>query len=590
MSHETCPHQPEADPCLELDDALLAVARCRQEQFRLAHRFGNIHTPSPLKELDTDRLTPHDDVDMSDQDEEDYDDGTPDLDYITTMDWGSPPRPASSPLTAHTPRTSFPVFVEGDLGLPEIPKPLRELKLPGPFPERTREQRRRQQDRHDWARINSFWRLAMIDREVELQLAEKQLAARINPYNAMVQNVTVAPVERAPSPPPAFMPYPKSWKALVDQSTADSPQLPLSLIPTERIWRDSGRLDVGDNTAGFHGPLTGTCAAATGIIIANNDDNSDNDDDGRALPAADNFFHGGICESTEHHPDARVWVCDDHDKRGRQEALCDVFDLAPRLRHYACAGCCWKIENDETGQFLNHTGWHVFEVRPLPDAFDPSVKIQQPLAGKSSSSTKTKTNNNTGSDSSSSYFADNENRAGITITHSSRNLARSVTRCACAAKVTDRRLCAPHRLEAMMQMHRWHPSIYELENTSAVASQSRKDSLLRVTTATTRKRTAAATAPNLEGQEETQVPPMVGPSCPLCIKGAPVDHFRFRGPRGREGRTIAWVCKACLGLVTGVVASPAWVAGQQRWVDAGPLTLDYPMYQTSADPDEEMLY
>ncbi|KAK8011407.1 hypothetical protein PG990_010372 [Apiospora arundinis] len=375
----------------------------------------------------------------------------------------------------------------------------------------------------------------------------------------MVQNVTVAPVERAPSTTPAFMPYPKSWKALVDQSTADSPQLPLSLIPTERIWRDSGRLDVGDNTAGFHGPLTGTCAAATGIIIANNDDNSDNDDDGRVgvptttttneacgrpCQAADNFFHGGICESTEHHPDARVWVCDDHDKRGRQEALCDVFDLAPDSATTSAPVAAGRLRTTR--------------------------RIQQPLAGKSSSSTKTKTNNNTGSDSSSSSFADNENRAGITITNGSRHLARSVTRCACAAKVTDRRLCAPHRLEAMMQMHRWHPSIYELENTSAVASQSRKDALLR--------------------EEETQVPPMVGPSCPLCIKGAPVDHFRFRGPRGREGRTIAWVCKACLGLVTGVVASPAWVAGQQRWVDAGPLTLDYPMYQTSADPDEEMLY
>ncbi|KAK8134520.1 hypothetical protein PG984_006532 [Apiospora sp. TS-2023a] len=50
---------------------------------------------------------------------------------------------------------------------------------------------------------------------------------------------------------------------------------------------------------------------------------------GRKLPS-----HGGICESTEHHPGARVWVCDDHDKLGRQQATYDLRYLSTSLRRF----------------------------------------------------------------------------------------------------------------------------------------------------------------------------------------------------------------------------------------------------------------
>ncbi|KAK8106341.1 hypothetical protein PG999_009700 [Apiospora kogelbergensis] len=528
MSDESLPQQPEADPCQELHDVLHGVANCKRRGFRAALRFGNILPPSSSIQLDAYSSVPQSHADGTDQGEE-----APNIGYVTKMDWGSPPRSSRSTLLPSAMAKTLPlVYVEGNLSLPEIPKHRRKLGMPGPAPERTREQRLRQhKGRHDWARIHRFWRLAMTHREVELQLAEKQLAARFNPYNEMVQHVTVAPVERAPSPPPAFPVYPQRHQSRLTNAVT-TPRLtlmPLSLIPTERIWTDGGRLDADDNTAGFHGPLTGTCAAAMGIIRG--------DDGGGGGPTAATVnaicsvpcqadydpFHGGICESTEHHPSARVWVCDQHDKLGRQEAAYDLQHLALSLRHYACADCCLKIELNGAAWFLGETGRRIFEVQPH---FDPAVEALQP-----------------------------------TLPTPGLHLARSVTRCACAAKVTGRRLCAPHRLEAVMQLYRWHPAMYQAEMASSVASRSRKNAA-------------------------------VGPSCPLCLVDTPVDHFRFRGPRGREGRTVAWVCKACLGIVTGVVATPAWVAGavyQDRWVNMGPLTRDYPMYAFGRDPSKEEL-
>ncbi|KAK8091083.1 hypothetical protein PG994_000588 [Apiospora phragmitis] len=552
MSPEIRPRQHDADPFRELHDVLGNNARGSRRRFRAAHSFGNIIPDSQSIQPDTPSIS-DDRVDRSDENSQD-----PNLDYISDMDWGSSP---------------------GQSQLAGNPRPLPETKEPGTPPSRLE----LLGGRHDWTRILGYWPLVTTQREVELQLAEKQLAARFNPYNEMIQGVTIEPVERAPSPPPAVSIYPRSRNAFL-ANTAD-PVMPLSLIPTERIWKDGGRLEAGHNTAGSNAPLTGSCAAATGFNINNNGvggptttTTTTTTPCGRPCQAEDDPLHGGICESTEHHPDSRVWVCDDHDKQGRHEATHDLRHLATSLRHYACADCCWKIEQD-AGHYLGGMGWHIFEVPTLGAGIDPAAAVRIPWL------------NDAGGNSSSG-----SGRRRASSDGSSRHLARSVTRCACASKLVERRLCAPHRLEAMTQLHRWHPSVYDLEASTA-ASHARKNLAAAWAAMEDHRGTGTTTTTTTTTTEEGGTKPMpmpmpmgltIGPSCPLCVRGMPVDHFGFQGPLGREGRAVAWVCKACLGVVTGVVASADWVEGaftEQRWVQMGPLTRDYPMYPFYEDPD-----
>ncbi|KAK8051115.1 hypothetical protein PG993_002500 [Apiospora rasikravindrae] len=528
MPSATCPGQQDADPFQELHGVLGSMG-CNRERFRAAHRFGNIHPHLQNIQLGTRPSN-------SDEHGESSDGSAvgPNLDYISYMDWGSPSRPTDPTLHARPVQKPITVYVEGNLSWPQIPRTVPELKKPGRPPSRAEGQLQSLNGRHDWKRILGYWPLFMTQREVKLELAEKRLAARFNPYSELCQGVTITPVERAPSPPPTFSIYPRNRKALLADTTTE-PVLPLSLIPTERIWRNGGRLEAGHNTAGSDAPLSGSCAAATSAIHNNSVDGrsttitTTTEICGRPCQAEDDPSHGGICESTEHHPDARVWVCDDHDKLGRHEAARDLRHLATSLRHYACADCCWKIENDHAGQFLDGMGWHVFEVPSLIP--------------------------------SSSNNSRNPNR---------RHLARAITRCACASKVADRRLCAPHRLEAIMQLHRWHPTAYDHETASPASLHARKN--------------LATAWAAMDGTAGTPVSLLAGPNCPLCSRGMPVDYFGFRGPHGREGRTVAWVCRACLGVVTGVWAGPAWVAGAGGGGALGP---KYFGFLLSPDPAEE---
>ncbi|KAK7926737.1 hypothetical protein PG985_003735 [Apiospora marii] len=57
-----------------------------------------------------------------------------DLDYIADMDWESPPSSAIPTSHADTALNPQPVYVEGNLGLPQSPKPLLKLKDPSPLP------------------------------------------------------------------------------------------------------------------------------------------------------------------------------------------------------------------------------------------------------------------------------------------------------------------------------------------------------------------------------------------------------------------------------------------------------------------------
>ncbi|KAK7928144.1 hypothetical protein PG985_005142 [Apiospora marii] len=541
MSLQNSSHQDEADPSQVLDDVLGSHARLTRERIRRFHQLVNIRRLSSQTVPAESRSS----VSDAHADELGADGKGSDLDYIADMDWGSPPSSAIPIDHADTPLNPQPMNIEGNVGFPQSPKPLLEFKDPGPIPSKA-EVQLRVHIGHDLKRILINWRLFMTHREVELQLAEKQLAARYNPYNELVQHVTYTPVERSPSPPPAFPFYPQNKTPLFADASTE-PVMPLSLIPTERLWAKGGRLETRYDATESDDPLTGFCSAATGFVI--DGDHENRQLCGKPCQAAEDPEHGGICESTEHHPGARVWVCDDHDKSGRHEATHDLLNLATSLRHYACADCCWNIENDETGQYLSGTGWHVFEVNPLPDSFDPTITIIPPSA------TSTPT----------------------TPTRSPPLIVVVVI----VVVVADRRLCAPHRLEAMTQLHRWHPSTYALEN-SAEASQKRRDIA----------RAWAASYPPPSGQGQGQVPAAAGPqallavgaSCPLCPRsrrGIPVDQFGFRGPLGREGQTVAWVCRACLGVVTGAVASPGWVENRfvdQRFVHMGPVTQDYPMY------------
>ncbi|KAK8079536.1 hypothetical protein PG997_007354 [Apiospora hydei] len=559
MPHVTYPGQHDADPFEEFHEALSSIARNRR-RFRAAHRFGNIHPYPRTIQPSTRPSIPEDYGGGSDESGE-----GPNLDYISDMDWDSS-HSNNSTCHPHAPRKPHAVYVDGNLSIPQAPRTVHELKKPGAPPSRIEELLQSLDARHDWKRIYGYWPLLMTQREVKLELAEKQLAARFNPYNELCQGVTITPVERAPSPPPNFAIYPRSRKDLLADKTTE-PVMPLSLIPTERIWRNAGRLEVGYNTAGSTAPLTGSCAAATGITIHNNNDGggptTTTKTCGRPCHAENDNFHGGICESTEHHPGARVWICDYHDKLGRHEAAHDLRHLAESLRHYACADCCWKIEHDEADQFLDGMGWHR---SPPPVGFE----IMPPS---SSSHNNNNSNNNP----------------------NSRHLARSITRCACASKVADRRLCAPHRLEAVAQLHRWHPSVYALETTSSASLHARKNlaAAWASASATPLDENESEDSSSSTASPDARIQPVaavkVGASCPLCKHGVPVDHFGFRGRRGREGCTVAWVCRACLGVVTGVWASPGWVAGvraEERWVRMGLVTRDYPMFPYAGDATE----
>ncbi|KAK8128507.1 hypothetical protein PG984_009615 [Apiospora sp. TS-2023a] len=559
MSPEISPGEHEGDPFRVLHDVISSNQSHTQERVRHCRQFGNIRRGSS-QHIQPDYLSY---ISSDDTEEVGETDKEPNLDYISIVDWGSPPLPARPTLHADTtpnPPPSPPVNAEGNLSLPQSPEPLEEPKDPGISPTKPGVLVRLP-GIEDCVRVSNYWRIPVANREVKLQLVEQHLAARFNPFSELVRDVTATPVERAPSPPPFLNLYPKDRRALfVD--TAAKFITPLSLIPTERIWLQGGHLAAGRNTAESKGPLTGLCSAKTGVVVGVYGGLEKKQDQcGKPCQAADDPSHGGICESTEHHPGARVWICDYHDKLGRQQATHDLGYLSTSLRHYACADCCRKIEDDETGHFLSGTGWHVFEAQGLPDACNPTVRHMPPFTTTTSS-----TPSRSPRASSAPFPAPPSEYGG-------RYLARSITRCACASKVADRRLCAPHRLEAVAQLHRWHPSAYAVFNSPA-ASHLCKDVAQRW-----------AADPTKAGQPVVGAVEALCPLCPASRRGTPVDHFGFRGPLGREGQTVAWVCKACLGLVTGAVATPRWVEPrfvEDRWVDMGPITRDYPMHPSPA--------
>ncbi|KAK7981673.1 hypothetical protein PG996_009363 [Apiospora saccharicola] len=559
MSPQLTPGDNEGDPFRVLHDVLGSNQSRTRERVRHCRQFGNIRRGSsqPIQPEFLSYIPNGDTEEVGENDKE------PNLDHISIVDWGSPPLPVRPTLHADTTPNappSPPVSTEGNLSLPQSPEPLEEPKDPGISPTEPGVLVRLP-GIEDCVRVANYWRIPVAHREVKLQLEEKQLAARFNPFDELVRDVTATPVERPPSPPPFVNLYPKDRRALIVDTTAKF-ITPLSLIPTERIWVQGGHLAAGRDTVESEGPLTGLCSAETGVVVGINGGLEKKQHQcGKPCQTADDPSHGGICESTEHHPGARVWVCDDHDKLGRQQATYDLRYLSTSLRHYACADCCRKIEDDETGQYLSGTGWHVFEVQGLPDACNPTVKPRPPSSTTASCSTPT-----------GSPRASHAPFPAPPSEYGGRYLARSITRCACASKVADRRLCAPHRLEAVAQLHRWHPSAYATFFNAPAASHSRKDVAQRW----------AAGQPPVVGAVEAGCP-----LCPASRPGTPVDHFGFRGPLGREGQTVAWVCKACLGLVTGAVATRRWVEDrfeEDRWIDMGPITRDYPMHPS---PDME---
>lgn len=230
MSPDASLHHDEADPFRVLHDVLGSHASLIRKRVRHFHQLVNIRRLSSRPVLADSRSSGPDG--QADSSVAEGKGSRSDLDYISGMDWGSPPRSAIPPIHADTARHPRALYVEDNLIVPQSPNPLLELKDPGPLPSEAEVQLRRHKG-HDLQRIVINWRLLMTNREVELQLVEKHLAARFNPFNELVRHVTVTPVERSPSPPPAFPLYPLTRDALMADPRTE-PTMPLSLIPTER--------------------------------------------------------------------------------------------------------------------------------------------------------------------------------------------------------------------------------------------------------------------------------------------------------------------------------------------------------------------
>lgn len=322
----------------------------------------------------------------------------------------------------------------------------------------------------DLGRLRWYWNQASAPRLVLLQADEHAIAQHISPLeDRTIEGATAVPVERAPSPPPPMLPYAADRIDLIPPDDAEA-RPGLALIPLQRLWEPNGQLS-GQLSLPERAMLTGGCQA----LVLRQEAIEMCDKPCQSLNSPES---GGICESTQHHPKQRVWVCNDHDEHGRAVAslLLDQEEggyIWAALRHYACVDCSEAVRYSGGDQFAG-TGCRVFAG-------------QRALVNPERA----------------------ENNHGGTLMRGGRYGLFPGTGCGCLTKVTARRLCLPHRLEACLEVRRRHPL--------------------------TRQYDAAR-----------------GALCPFCEAAPSADPANLPV----DLRELAWMCKCCFGIVMGVPVDP----------------------------------
>ncbi|ETS83095.1 hypothetical protein PFICI_04971 [Pestalotiopsis fici W106-1] len=144
---------------------------------------------------------------------------------------------------------------------------------------------------------------------------------------------------------------------------------------------------------------------------------------GRVCSSCENFTQG-ICESDEHHPSHRCYVCSDCDTRGRENvrALMQEFNFINSSKRYACRACTAGLLHNPS--FTNGSGIDIYDARLSEDA-SPDTVGYDPRC----------------------YTQDHHPNEGLVI-RGGVHPRHVYTGCPCAEKLLFRRLCNGHRSQA----------------------------------------------------------------------------------------------------------------------------------------------
>ncbi|KAI1489601.1 hypothetical protein F5X96DRAFT_695741 [Biscogniauxia mediterranea] len=183
------------------------------------------------------------------------------------------------------------------------------------------------------------------------------------------------------------------------------------------------------------------------------------------------------CEDTTHYEEGHP-VCDRCERANRKRFM-DQFDsMALTMRAYSCHAC---LNDPATLQKFQSSGYRIWWDNPPYTADDePQIRPERPSF----------------------------RQAGGHDVGGMMGAPLNVTGCSCATKLFGRRICSPHRLQYMLDMHE--------------KVQSMRDYIV------------------------TTYGKMV---CPFCCRRAGADAYGFQGEEGCEGRPKAYVCLCCHGVV-----------------------------------------
>lgn len=219
----------------------------------------------------------------------------------------------------------------------------------------------------------------------------------LNPSGVGIQSSTnidrsgVSTIERPPSPGSLFQVLQEENMVLDPRHPAapSSGRSPLAFIPKFRTW-----------LPGAVGPTLATCNTCF-----------------KPTP--------GVCESTEHHPAGRIYVCSKCDDQSRLQLalMFNRFEIAKKLRRYACKNCTSSFLLNPAQ--LGNSGYDVYDFAVGP----------QTIAGYDPRSMTT------------DIWPDE----GVQIRGGVHELF-GTTGCPCADKLLDRRLCDPHRAQYFLDL------------------------------------------------------------------------------------------------------------------------------------------
>ncbi|KAH8204922.1 hypothetical protein TruAng_000961 [Truncatella angustata] len=256
-------------------------------------------------------------------------------------------------------------------------------------------------------------------------LQEAFYAVMNDPNDATLIYTTSQPVERIASPGPIPQIYlgmelgtpnfddeqeRRLWNdhpGLACEIDGHPGSSPLAYIPKNRIWANDAV-----------GTVTGSCITC-----------------GRPTR--------GICESTDHRPNHRQYVCcvcDAHSRRNAWELLMQL-QVFQKVRRFACKACTAQFLLDPAAEFT-HRGGDLYDSQGMTDNnpnYDPRLWTNRHIQGVEPLR----------------WFS-----------HGSLQAPLPHTGCACADKLLDRRLCNAHRANAVAKFLEriYRMAIYALTN------------------------------------------------------------------------------------------------------------------------------